>query len=255
MAPPRRPPAARASAAPRALVFDVFGTCVDWRGSIIREGRALNAARGWDIDWEGLVDAWRGAYQPNMHKVRTGELPWTNLDALHLMALKALLPRFLRGTPRRAVGADDLARINTMWHRLRAWPDAVRGLKRLKARHVIGSMSNGNVALLTNMAKFAGLPWDLVFSAEWVRHYKPDRETYLSAPRFLALKPAEVMLVAAHKSDLDGAKKAGLMTCFVPRPLEFGRARLASAGYDAAFEPRFDYNARDFNDLADQLGC
>ena len=244
-----------AMAPPKALVFDVFGTCVDWRGSIIGEGQALNLARGWKIDWPGLVDAWRGAYQPNMQKVRSGELPWTHLDALHIMALKSLLPAYLNGTPRRAVRAADLATINAMWHRLKAWPDAVRGLKRLKAHHVIASMSNGNVALLTNMAKFAGLPWDLVFSAEWVRHYKPDREAYLSAPQFLCLKPAEVMLVAAHKSDLDGAKKAGLMTCFVPRPLEYGPAVLASGKYDAKYEKRFDYNMRDFGELAGALGC
>ena len=241
-------------ALPKALVFDVFGTCVDWRGSIIREGRALNRARGWTIDWEGLVDAWRDAYQPNMHKVRTGALPWTKLDDLHMMALKGLLSDFLNGTPRKALVGADLGRINTMWHRLKAWPDASSGLKRIKAGHVIGTMSNGNVALLTHMAKFAGLPWDLVFSAEWVHHYKPDRECYLSAPRMLGLKPAEVMLVAAHKSDLDGAKKAGLMTCFVPRPLEYGRAFLASGQYDAGYEKRFDFNAKDFVDLARQLG-
>ena len=239
---------------PKALVFDVFGTCVDWRGSIIREGRAMNRERGWTIDWEGLVDAWRGAYQPNMHKVRTGALPWTNLDALHLMALKGLLPGFLNGTPRKALVGADLDHINSMWHRLKAWPDAPRGLKRIKAGHIIGSLSNGNVALLTNMAKCAGLPWDLVFSAEWVHHYKPDRECYLSAPHMLGLKPSEVMLVAAHKSDLDGAKRAGLMTCFVPRPLEFGSRFFAAGKYDAAYERRFDFNASDFGDLAGQLG-
>lgn len=242
-------------APPKALVFDVFGTCVDWRGSIVREGRSLNLARGWTIDWAGLVDAWRDAYQPNMHRVRRGDLPWTNLDALHLMALKALLPAYLNGTSRSAIKLADLQLINTMWHRLKAWPDVVGGLKRLKSRHVIGSMSNGNVALLTNMAKFARLPWDLVFSAEWVRHYKPDRETYLSAPRMLALEPAEVMLVAAHKNDLDGAGRAGLMTCFVPRPLEFGRAALAAGKYDANYEKRFDLNVRDFGELAGALGC
>ncbi len=240
---------------PKALVFDVFGTCVDWRGSIIGEGRALNATRGWTIDWEGLVDTWRGAYQPNMQKVRNGELPWTYLDDLHMMALKALLPAYLNGTPRRSIKATDLKLINTMWHRLKAWPDAVAGLKRLKTHHIIGSLSNGNVALLTNMAKFAGLPWDLVFSAQWVRHYKPDRETYLSAPRFLDLKPAQVMLVAAHKNDLDGARKAGLMTCFVPRPLEFGAAVRAAGNYDAGYEKRFDFNVRDFRELAGALGC
>lgn len=240
---------------PKALVFDVFGTCVDWRGSIIREGRALNAERGWHIDWEGLVDAWRGAYQPNMHKVRKGELPWTKLDDLHMMALKDLLPRYLGGTPKSAIKAADYARINTMWHRLSGWPDTVKGLKRLKTRFIIGSMSNGNVALLTNMAKFAGLPWDLVFSAEWVQHYKPDRETYLSAPQMLSLKASEVMLVAAHKNDLDGARKFGLMTAFVPRPMEYGKAFLASGKYDATYEKRFSFNAKSFVDLADQLGC
>ncbi len=242
-------------AAPKALVFDVFGTCVDWRGSIIREGRALNAARGWTIDWAGLVDAWRGAYQPNMHKVRRGELPWMMLDQLHMLALKALLPAYLNGTPRNAVSASDLVLINTMWHRLKAWPDAVAGLKRLKTRHIIGTLSNGNVALLTNMAKFAGLPWDLIFSAEWVRHYKPDREAYLSAPRMLGLKPAQVMLVAAHKGDLDGARKCGLMTCFVPRPLEYGRTARHVAQYDGGYENRFDCNAADFRDLAAQHDC
>ncbi|MFN0161299.1 MAG: HAD-IA family hydrolase, partial [Burkholderiales bacterium] len=182
-------------------------------------------------------------------------LPWTHLDDLHRMALKELLPSYLGGTPAKAIRAADLERINTMWHRLKAWPDAPGGLRRLKKYHVIGSMSNGNVALLTNMAKFAGLPWDLVFSAEWVRHYKPDAETYLSAPHFLGLKPREVMLVAAHKSDLDGARKAGLATCFVPRPLEFGRAFLKSGSYDAAYEKRFDLNVRDFRELAAALGC
>ena len=245
----------RARQMPKALVFDVFGTCVDWRGSIIREGRLLNRERGWSIDWEGLVDAWRGAYQPNMAKVRKGQLPWTNLDALHLMALKQLLPAYLGATPKKAITAADLERINTMWHRLKAWPDAVRGVRRLKSEYVVGTMSNGNVALLTNMAKFSGLPWDVILSAEWVQHYKPDRETYLSAPRMLGLKPAEVMLVAAHKSDLDGAAKAGLMTAFVTRPLEYGKAFFDSGKYDLKFEPRFDCNAKDFSDLASQLGC
>ena len=240
---------------PKALVFDVFGTCVDWRGSIVREGRVLNRERGWDIDWDGLVDAWRGNYQPNMAKVRSGELPWMNLDALHLMALKELLPSFLGTTPKRALKAADIDHIVHMWHRLHGWSDTVRGLKRLKSGFIIGTMSNGNVGLLTNMAKFAGLPWDLVFSAEWVQHYKPDRETYLSAPKMLGLKPEEVMLVAAHKKDLDGAAKCGLMTGFVIRPLEYGKAFYESGKYDTKFEKRFDYNAKDFVDLATQLGC
>lgn len=240
---------------PKALVFDVFGTCVDWRGSIIREGKQLNRERGWDIDWEGLVDAWRGDYQPSMAKVRKGTLPWMNLDALHMMALKNLLPAYMGATPKKAIKAAELDHICRMWHRLHGWPDAVRGLKRLKTGFIIGTMSNGNVGLLTNMAKFAGLPWDLVFSAEWVQHYKPDRETYLSAPKMLGIKPEEVMLVAAHKSDLDGAAKHGLKTAFVIRPLEYGKAFFEAGKYDIKFEKRFDYNAKDFGDLAKQLGC
>jgi 2-haloacid dehalogenase len=240
---------------PKALVFDVFGTCVDWHGSIIREGKAFNRERGWDIDWLGLVEAWRGAYQPNLSKVRSGEIAWTKLDDLHMGALKELLPRFMGKTPKRAIKAADLDHINRMWHRLKGWPDAVRGLKRLKSKYIIGTMSNGNVALLTNMAKFAGLPWDIILSAEWVQHYKPDPESYLSAPHMLGLNPSEVMLVAAHKKDLDGAAQTGLMTGFVIRPLEYGKAFFDAGKYDLKFEKRFDYNAKDFGDLARQLGC
>lgn len=240
---------------PKALVFDVFGTCVDWHGSIIREGKGLNRERGWSIDWEGLVNAWRGAYHPNLDRVRKGELPWTNLDDLHLMALKQLLPDFMNGTPKKAVSAADIGHISRMWHRLRGWPDTVRGLKMLKSKFIIGTMSNGGVALLTNMAKFAGMPWDVIFSSDWVQHYKPDAEMYLSAPRMLGLKPEEVMLVAAHKKDLDGAAKHGLKTAFVIRPLEYGKPFFDAGKYDMKFEKRFDYNAKSFVELAGKLGC
>lgn len=246
------PPASSANTGLKVLVFDVFGTCVDWRGSIIVEGNRLNAERGWKIDWPGLVDAWRGAYQPNMQRVRSGESPWTNLDALHLAELQNLSPKF--GAPKR-LSAADWQLLNTLWHRLHPWPDTVRGLKRLKAKFVIGTMSNGNVGLLTNMAKFAGMPWDVIFSAEWVQHYKPDRETYLSAAQFMQVKPAEVMLVAAHKGDLDGAARAGLKTAFVPRPIEYVSPAKLDPGYDGKFEKRFTYNAISFTDLATQLAC
>ena len=244
--------ASSAKALPKILVFDVFGTCVDWRGSIIAEGTKLNAERGWKIDWPGLVDAWRGAYQPNMQRVRTGELPWMNLDALHLAELQNLGPKF--GAPKR-LSAANWQLLNTMWHRLHPWADTVRGLKRLKTRFTIGTMSNGNVELLTNMAKFGGMPWDVIFSAEWVQHYKPDHETYLSAAQFMQVKPSEVMLVAAHKGDLDGAARAGLKTAFVPRPIEYVSPSKSDPGYDGSYEKRFTYNAKSFVDLADQLGC
>jgi 2-haloacid dehalogenase len=236
----------RALSGIKLVVFDVFGTCVDWRGSIIREGTALNASRGWRVDWPGLVDAWRGAYVPNMQRVRQGDLPWMNLDQLHRMALDDLLPRF--GAPIR-MGEADKQHINTMWHRLTPWPDVRRGLRALKQHVTIGTMSNGNVALLTNMAKHGGLPWDMVFSAELVGKYKPDRETYLSAPKFMQVKPQETLLVAAHKDDLDGAARAGLGTCFVPRPKEYGRP----AQYDAAYEKRFTLNVASFVELADAM--
>ena len=238
--------------APKVIVFDVFGTCVDWRGSIIAEGAELNLALGWAIDWMGLVDAWRGAYQPNMQKVRQGTLPWTNLDALHRAQLIELLPQF---GGKKSLAARDIALINSMWHRLKPWPDTVRGLKMLKTRAVIGTMSNGNVALLTNMAKHAGLPWDVIFSAEWVQHYKPDRETYLSAAQFMQVTPKETMLVAAHKGDLDAAAKCGLQTAFVARPLEYGRSKADAAAYDGKFEKRFTHNANSFVELATQLGA
>ncbi|HEX4327506.1 MAG TPA: haloacid dehalogenase type II [Burkholderiales bacterium] len=240
---------------PKALVFDVFGTCVDWHGTIIRDGRVLNKERGWDIDWEGLVNAWRAAYKPSMDQVRTGAVPWTSLDNLHLASLKELLPRFIGATPKRAIKADDLEYISKAWHRLKGWPDTVRGLKQLKSKFIIGTLSNGNVGLLTRMAKHAGMPWDVIFSSDWVNHYKPDPEMYLSPVNMLNLKAEEVMLVAAHKSDLDGAAKCGLQTAFIIRPLEYGKPHFDAGKYDSKFEKRFDYNAKNFTELADKLGC
>lgn len=231
----------------QALVFDVFGTVVDWRGSLIREGRLLGRARGIDVDWAAFADAWRAGYRPAMDRVRVGELPWMNIDALHRMILDELLVEFrIRGL--RETEKDFL---NRAWHRLKPWPDAVRGLRRMKRHFTIATLSNGNVALLNNMAKNAGLPWDLIFSAELFNHYKPDPEAYLGAARLLGLKPAEVMLVAAHKDDLFAARRAGLRTAFVRRPREYG----PRAAHDLSAERRFDHNADDFLDLATRLGC
>lgn len=162
----------------KALTFDVFGTVVDWRGSIIREGEAMNRTRGWKVDWAQFADKWRAGYGPEMDKVRKGELPWTRIDALHRMILDRLLPEF--GLT--SLGEDEKDHINRMWHRLNGWPDAVAGLLRLKKKYIIATLSNGNVSLLTNMAKHAGLPWDCVLSAELSRHYKPDPESYLAPP-------------------------------------------------------------------------
>lgn len=229
----------------QALTFDVFGTVVDWRGSIIRAGEALGAAHGLEVDWAAFADAWRGGYRPSMARVRSGELPWTNIDALHRMILDELLDKF--GI--HALNEADKQHWNRVWHRLTPWPDAVPGLTRLRQHYVLATLSNGNVALLTNMAKHGGLPWDCILSAEIMRHYKPDPETYLGAAELLGLQPLEVMMVAAHKSDLKAAQAVGLRAAFVPRPLEYG----TRVEVDIEPDPSFDIHARDFNDLADQL--
>jgi len=229
----------------KALVFDVFGTVVDWRGSIIREGQALGRRKKLKVDWPAFADAWRAGYRPAMARVRSGELPWTKIDALHRMILDDLLLRFPLGR----LAGEDIDQLNRVWHRLKPWPDARAGLARLKRRHVIATLSNGNVALLTNMAKHAKLPWDCILSAEVVRHYKPDPETYLGAADLLGVEPAELMMVAAHKDDLHAARACGLKTAFVPRPKEYGPA----VKPDVSRDPAFDLHARDFNDLARQL--
>ncbi len=231
----------------RALVFDVFGTVVDWRGSLIREGRAFGLEKHLDIDWAAFADAWRAGYQPAMHKVRTGKLPWMNIDQLHRLILDDLIQQFgLRG-----LKEADKDHLNRAWHRLQPWPDSVRGLKRLKKKFIISTLSNGNVALLTNMAKNAGLPWDCVISAELFKHYKPDPESYLGAASMLGLKPGEVMLVAAHKDDLRAAKGCGLKTAFITRPREFNPKVKPDLTPDSAF----NYHAENFLDLADQVGA
>jgi 2-haloacid dehalogenase len=229
----------------KALVFDVFGTVVDWRSSIIREGQLLGRRKRLRVDWPAFADAWRAGYQPAMARVRSGELGWTKIDDLHRMILDGLLKQFaIRGLAEHEI--DDL---NRAWHRLRPWPDARRGLMRLKRDHVIATLSNGNIALLTNMAKHAGLPWDCILSAEVFRHYKPDPETYLGAAQALGFAPDETMMVAAHKNDLRAAQACGLRTAFVRRPLEHG----PDVPRDLAADRAFDFNADDFLDLARQL--
>lgn len=232
----------------RALTFDVFGTVVDWRGTVTRELAAtLGEGKGLTADWEALAARWRfEGYVGGIGAVRRGERPFTTADALHREKLDEILAEL--GSPLDEAEADHL---NRVWHRLDPWPDSVGGLGRLGKRFIVSTLSNGNLALLVNMAKHSGLPWDCFLSADLLGHFKSDPETYLSAARALSLEPGRVMMVAAHKADLDAAAACGLHTAFVPRPHEMPADRPA----DLAFEDRFDFNATDFHDLATQLGC
>src|ERR1035437_275097 len=210
---------ARVAGPVKALVFDVFGTVVDWRGSIIEEGNTWGKTKGISVDWARFADQWRDGYMPSMDRGRKGEIPWTNLDRLHRAILENLLKEFnIEG-----LSEEEKDHWNRVWHRLKPWPDSVAGLTRLKKKYTIAPLSNGNVALLTDMAKHAGIPWDLILSAELARHYKPDREAYLSAVDLLELKPEEIMMCAAHSSDLTAARSFGLRTGFIDRPGEFGQ--------------------------------
>ena len=230
----------------KAIVFDVFGTVVDWRSSVAREVEALARRKGWTIDGEAFADAWRAEYVPSMNRVRSGEVPWTRLDDLHRRSLDRLvMERGLTG-----LSETETIELNRAWHRLAPWPDVVNGLTRLKTRFIIAPLSNGNIALMTNLARYAGLPWDCILGAELVRHYKPDPEVYRSAAEFLDLERAEVMMVAAHLSDLRAAKAEGLKTAFVVRAHEFGPSRAA----DLIPDESVDVSVRDFNELAERLG-
>lgn len=232
----------------KLLVFDTFGTVVDWRSVVIEEGQALSKARGFSLDWAAFADEWRGAYAPSMDRVRKGDLPWTKLDVLHRMSLDTLLAKHNVTQ----LSEAEKREFTRAWHRGRPWPDAVAGLTRLKTRFTIAPMSNGNLALLTNMAKQGKLPWDCILGAELAKHYKPDPETYLSAVQFFDLTPPEVMMVAAHPGDLQAAKALGLRTAYVHRPLENGADRKPPAMPAAG---TFDLLAKDFLDLAAQVGA
>jgi 2-haloacid dehalogenase len=231
----------------RLLAFDVFGTVVDWRSSVIAEGEQLGAAKGLNIDWTAFAEAWRSIYRPYMDRVQSGELPWTKLDDLHRSMLDETLVKFHITS----LNADEKENLNRVWHRLNPWPDSVPGLQRLKSRFVITTLSNGNISLLTNMAKHAGLPWDCVLSAENVQRYKPDPAVYRLAPQLFDIAPEQVMLVAAHEHDLQSAQKHGMRTAYVHRPMEHGPGKAAPVPP----KDRYDIVAKDFLDLADQLKC
>ncbi len=231
----------------KALTFDVFGTVVDWRSSIVRVGEQLGRARGIRVDWAEFADAWRRGYEPAMDRVRRGDLPWTPIDGLHRLILDQLLDEFhIDGLS--AAAKEDL---NRVWHRLQPWPDAIKGLERLRRTFVVAALSNGNMALLTNMAKHARLPWDCILSAELARHYKPDPEVYQTAAELLGLAPDQIAMVAAHIHDLRGAQAVGFKTIFVPRPLEFG----PEGDPDLIADPSFDLEAADFHELATKLNA
>jgi 2-haloacid dehalogenase len=231
----------------KALTFDVFGTVVNWRDSVAREAKALLEPKGYRRDWHDFADKWRARYQPAMAKVRNGERPWTKLDDLHRENLVGLLEEFeITG-----LSEADIDHLNRAWHRLDGWPDTVEGLTRLKRKYILATLSNGNVALMVNMAKHAGLPWDAILGAEVARAYKPQPEAYDRTAAFLGLQPGECMMVAAHNGDLVAARSRGFRTAFVSRPLEHGPNKTR----DMKAEHDFDVFAEDFIDLAKKLGC
>lgn len=232
---------------PKAILFDVFGTVVDWRGSIVEEGEQVWRQRGLDVDWPAFADAWRGLYQPSMERIRSGEIGFVPLDVLHRSNLDQVLEQF---------GVADFpdaerVELNRIWHRLKPWPDVVEGLTRLKSKFIIGTLSNGNIALMVNMAKNRGLPWDVILGAEVSRQYKPHPQAYLGSARALDLPPSQCMLTAAHNSDLEAARDTGYQGAFVCRPNEYG----PDGQPDLEPSDSFEFKAKSFTDLADQLGC
>lgn len=255
----------------KALLFDVFGTVVDWRGGVARDVRTLAAKINREIDAEAFADDWRLLYMPAMEDVRAGRRPFVKLDVLHRENLEKVLVK--HGIPgKNAIGGlseEQIDWLNRCWHRLDPWQDSVEGLKRLKAKFIIAPQSNGNIALITNMAKRAGLPWDVVLGAEVVQHYKPCPAAYSLAAERLGLKPEECMMVAAHNGDLLAAKKQGLRTAFVVRPQEFGpmtnrlrhfagRTPLADPTpyrIDLGPAPEIDVSATSFVELAGKIGA
>ena len=231
----------------KALVFDVFGTVVDWRSGVARALKPFLVAHGRpEMDPFALADAWRKQYQPAMEEVRSGRREFTRLDVLHRENLEKVI---------KAAGIEaapaDLDALNLAWHALDPWPDVLLGLYRLKRKFFLAPLSNGNILLLANMAKRAGLPWDAILGAEPARAYKPDPRAYLNTAEILGIQPHELCLVAAHNGDLRAARKAGLATAFIPRPTEHGPGQTI----DLVAEDPWDWVAADFQDLAEKTGA
>lgn len=234
----------------RALVFDVFGTVVDWRSGVAREAREFLRRHGRvQIDPFEFADRWRALYQPAMEGCRSQGRPYTRLDVLHRENLELVLKAY--GFEPATMDAAELTALSHAWRLLDPWPDGVAGLQRLKSKFLIAPLSNGNLALMAAMAKRSGLPWDVILGAEVTREYKPAPNAYLRAVDVLGLQAGEVCLVAAHNDDLAAARRCGLATAFVPRPTEHGPNQTTDLVADQAW----DFVARDFNDLAQRLGC
>ena len=233
----------------KALVFDVFGTVVDWRTSISRQAAEFGEKHDVQADWDQFADDWRDGYGAGMAKVNAGEVEWKIVDQIHRERLDVILEEY--GFSMIDMDEEEKVEFNKAWHRLDGWPDSTDGLLRLKSKYIIASLSNGNIALLTNMAKYANLHWDAVLSAELTGKYKTHPRVYTKTAELLGLKYDEVMLVAAHNGDLRGAINAGLKAALVTRPDEYGDTKQT----DLEPEPDFDFFAKDFHDLADQLGC
>ncbi|WP_420562975.1 haloacid dehalogenase type II [Thalassobaculum sp.] len=230
----------------KALVFDVFGTVVDWRTSVAAEVDALAAEKGWSLDGTEFAMRWRAKYFPSMLPVRRGEAPYRRLDDLHRESLRAVLTEF-------GVSLDEaeLEHLNKVWHRLHPWPDSVPGLTRLKKKFILATMSNGNVSLMVNMAKFAGLPWDMILGAEPARNYKPEPVVYLTGADWLDLDPSQILMTAAHNGDLQAARDLGFKTAFILRPTEYGPTQ----DKDNKAESDWEYITESMEELADKLGA
>jgi 2-haloacid dehalogenase len=230
----------------KAMVFDTFGSVVDWRGSIVRDLTRWGNENGFQADWTLFAEQWRSMYQPSMEACRSGKRGFTVLDVLHRESLDVLIDQY--GLNRMTEAQRE--HVNKVWHRLDGWPDSVGGLARLKSKYIIAPLSNGNISLLTDIAKYTGLPWDLNLSTEVFRCYKPQPESYLGVCHALRLDPSEVMMCAAHNNDLLAAKNCGLKTAFWPRPTEYGPTQTDNLVATEAW----DVVAKDIRDLATQMG-
>ncbi len=229
----------------KALTFDVFGTVVDWRTSIINEGCLLNSQKGWCIDWGLVADEWRAGYHQRIDQIRKKQIPWQNVDSLHRDLLDDLVSRY----GMRDLSEGETDQLNRVWHRLNPWPDAVDGLRQMRTHYTVAALSNGNMELLVDMAKNSGLAWDCLLPAGLSGHYKTDPEVYQMASRVLNLPEDQIMMVACHPRDLRGAKAVGMRTAYVHRPLENGLA----VPFNPAPNEEFDVVASDFVDLARRL--
>ena len=229
----------------KVLTFDVFGTVVDWRGSVIADAKAFGEARGLAVDWEAFTDDWKTCYRPGMDRVNEGG-PWTTVYAIYRAKLEALFAEYgIEG-----LNESDIDHFNRVWERLNPWPDSVPGLTRLKGKFVLSTLSNSDFGCMVNMAKHAGLPWDAVITAEIFQCYKPDPEVYLTAVELLGCAPEQVMMVAAHNYDLAHAASHGMRTAFIPRPAEYGPSQTS----DLKAEGDWDVVAGDMVELAETLG-